>query len=669
MSNLVGSLIVGISADSSKLEQGISNAEKRMRNFGSSAMSLGTGLTASITAPLLGIGVAAITASTTLNEKMANVASLDIATERVLELKATVQDLAVETGKGTSDIADGLYQVISAFGDTGDTAKILEINAKGAAAGLATTKDAIDLTSAITKGYGDTSAEAVQKVTDLALTTVVLGQTTFPELASSIGSVTPLASALNVSMEEMFGVMATTTGVTGNTSEVATQLRGTLQSLMAPTTSMQGLMNKLGYSSGEAMVESMGLQGAINAIVAEAERTGEPLQKYIGSIEGQTLAMQLAGPSAEKLTENIKAMGNSAGATDKAFSAQTEGVNSLGFKWEQLKVKVGTIAEKLGDQLVPAFEKVLDNVTPLLEKVAGLVTDFSNLDPEVQKNALAFTAGAVALGPLVLGIGSLATGIAGAATAIGLILSPLGLVVFALIGFAFAWYYNWGGIKDKTKIVVDWLTTAWEKLSEWFTTTLPAAIVGLKTSWNQTWAQIFLDYQTAENLLVTGWTLIVSWLKVKIVSAFTNLRDDAKTKWVAIKDAITAPLATVTDTLSSMSTWITDTLPDSFTSLKNFLSGFTISNPFSGMGGWLDDIKSDIDWLLANFPLLNNLTGEKSGGRSVVTGKTTGADNVGMNAAFAGGITVTINVDKISNDIDIETLAYKVTDRIKRART
>ena len=39
-------------------------------------------------------------------------------------------------------------------------------------------------------GYGDTSAAAVAKASDLALLTVRLGQTTFPELAASIGRVT-----------------------------------------------------------------------------------------------------------------------------------------------------------------------------------------------------------------------------------------------------------------------------------------------------------------------------------------------------------------------------------------------------------------------------------------------------------------------------------------------
>ena len=61
-----------------------------------------------------------------------------------------------------------------------------------------------NLLSAVTKGYGDTSAEAVQKAADLSFATVRLGQTTFPELAAAMGKVIPLASTLGVEQEQLF---------------------------------------------------------------------------------------------------------------------------------------------------------------------------------------------------------------------------------------------------------------------------------------------------------------------------------------------------------------------------------------------------------------------------------------------------------------------------------
>src|SRR5688572_3641638 len=75
-------------------------------------------------------GGAAIKLSVEFNSAMANVATLIPGnTKRVNELADAVQGMAVKTGTATEDLTAGLYQVVSAFGDTADTAKILETNA------------------------------------------------------------------------------------------------------------------------------------------------------------------------------------------------------------------------------------------------------------------------------------------------------------------------------------------------------------------------------------------------------------------------------------------------------------------------------------------------------------------------------------------------------------
>jgi TP901 family phage tail tape measure protein len=301
---------------------------------------------------LIGVMGASTMASIKFNEQMANVASLmPGATARVEELKKSVQNIAIVTGKSTDDISQGLYQVISAFGDTADSAKILEINAKSAMAGLASTTDAINLTSAVTKAYGDTSAVAVQKASDLALMTVRLGQTTFPELAASVGRVTPLMKSLGGSQEELFAVMATMTGVTGGAAEVSTQLAGALQSVMAPSKNTADLMKKLGFANGEAMIKSLGLQGSIKKLVDEAKKTNQPLQNFIGSIEGQILALGLAGPQAEDYKNKLMQMGAAAGATDAAFREQTQGINLFGFIIRKVQSQLQVLSQILGDKI------------------------------------------------------------------------------------------------------------------------------------------------------------------------------------------------------------------------------------------------------------------------------------------------------------------------------
>ena len=457
-------LVVKLTADIGKFEQGMERAQATVSRVSAKMRRTGAVMTGAVTAPLTGVAVAAYKAGESLDRGMANVASLGVATERGQELKSGVQELAIATGKSTSDMAEGLYQVVSAFGDTADTMPILEINARAAAAGLATTEDAINLTSAVMKGYGDVSAEAAQKTADLALMTVQLGQTTFPELASSMGRVVPIAANMGVKQEELFGVMATLTGVTGSASEVSTQLRGALQALMAPTETTQALMAGLGYESGEAMVQQLGLGGALQAIVRASEATNTPLQKYIGSIEGQTLALALAGPQAETFEEKLAAMGDAAGATDKAFAAQTQVVNKAGFAVQQAREKMEVFFQKIYSGLMPAFAALLEALQPVVDWLMQMADRFAMMDPKMQLVIAGVAAFAAALGPLLLGLGVILPALGAIGAALGALLSPVGLVVAAIVGAAMliyaAWTNNWGGIRDKAAAVLAWIEGA-----------------------------------------------------------------------------------------------------------------------------------------------------------------------------------------------------------------
>lgn len=456
----IASLIVKVGADINDLDSKLNSAQGKVQAFGRNLRNIGMGMTAGITAPLLGVATAADRAATALNERMGNVQSLGLSIERTRELKASVQETAIAVGKGTTDMADGLYQVVSAFGDSADTAAILKINATAAAAGLSTVTDAINLTSAVTKGYGDVNAASVQKASDLAFVTVKLGQTTFPELAASIGKVVPLTAALRVSQEELFAVMATATGVTGQASEVATQLRGILQSLMAPTADMTALFAAQGVASGEALLAQKGLAGSIAAIVTAATASGTPLQKYISSIEGQTLALALAGPLAADYTTKLDAMTKASGATDAAFRAQTGGINANGFAAQQAAIKWEVFLQKLGDGLGPAKSAVIDALGPMTDEALKFADAFAKMDPKSQKWIVGMAGIVAAAGPALVVVGSLAMALSALLTPVGAVLA--GLVVLAAVVAA-----NWTTISETTTTAIDAMAPAWERFVGW----------------------------------------------------------------------------------------------------------------------------------------------------------------------------------------------------------
>lgn len=372
-----------------------------------------------LSAPLVGAGAASLKFSTDFNKAMANVSTLIPGQQkRLMGLKKDVQEVSVEVGKSTEDIADGTYQVISAFGDVSDTMEKVKINAKAATAGVSTTTDALNLSSAVMKGYGDTTAEANQKVMDMAFMTVKLGQTDFPQLASSIGKVVPLSNELKVTQEELFTVFATGTGVTGTASEVSTQYRGILQSLLAPTKDMTALIEQMGYADGKAMIEKQGLAGAIETIVKKAKETNTPLQKYIGSIEGQTLALALAGEQSDVYKEKLEQMKDGSGAMEEAFKQQTEGINKQGFAFKQSMIKMQVAGQKFGDAIAPVLGNISELISNLADKIASM--------DEEQLKAIAN------IGLLTVGLGGVLKVGGGAISTVGSIAGGLSKLTGAL---------------------------------------------------------------------------------------------------------------------------------------------------------------------------------------------------------------------------------------------
>ena len=166
-------LKIGGKVDGS-LKTACSTADKNLAALGKTAKTAGkiaAGAMVAAATAVATLGTAAVKSAAEYEAQLANVSTLLTGTEaevaaRTAEIGDQVLEISNRTGVATADLTDGMYQVVSAFGDSADAAAILETAPKSAAAGNATTTDSINLLSAVTKGYGDTSAEAVQQAAD-----------------------------------------------------------------------------------------------------------------------------------------------------------------------------------------------------------------------------------------------------------------------------------------------------------------------------------------------------------------------------------------------------------------------------------------------------------------------------------------------------------------------
>ena len=693
----LGEILVKLGIDDKEFKAKLSDMKKQMsssmsgvsdsmKGIGGKMSSIGASITTGLTLPLVAVGAGAFKMSKDFNKAMADVATLiPNNRKRVDELKTSVQEMAIATGKSTNDVARGLYMAISAFGDTADTAKILEINVRGATAGMASTEDAIKLTSAVTKAYGDTTAGAVSKVSDLAFMTVKLGQTTFPELAQAIGRVTPLSNELKVSQEELFAVFATLTGVTGGAAEVSTQFASVLRDMMKPTEDMEKAVKKLGFEDAQAMVKSLGLKDSLEKLIGTTDGSANSVSKLFASSESLTLALTLTGSQSDTFNDKMGQMKNSTGATNQAFKDATEGVNKAGFSFDQLKAKAEVTAQKLGDNLAPALSKIMDSIDPLIGKIVSLVEAFARLPASTQNAIVGFGLLAVVLGPIVSVFGTIITICSGVASAFGWIstalapLAPLfGMVKFAFVAMASAlgisvgWLiaiiagiivvialviYNWDTLKTATLAFWEIIKVAVSFAVAW----VVAKIMGFVTSIKEKWAQI----KTATSMVWEG-------IKIFLTTLWTSIVDKAKSAWESIKSSVSTVFNAIKTTV--MSVWngiysgIKGVINKIIGAINGMISGlnrvkFDVPSWVPGIGGkkWGFNI-GKIPYLakggIVTRPTLA-MIGE-AGPEAVVPLKK-------MQQSGKRGMVINITGNNINSNIDIDIIAQRLVSKLKSA--
>ena len=555
-------LKIGGKVDGS-LKTACSTADKNLAALGKTAKTEGkiaAGAMVAAATAVATLGTAAVKSAAEYEAQLANVSTLLTGTEaevaaRTAEIGDQVLEISNRTGVATADLTDGMYQVVSAFGDSADAAAILETAAKSAAAGNATTTDSINLLSAVTKGYGDTSAEAVQQAADLAFATVRLGQTSFPELAAGMGKVIPLASTLGLEQEQLWGAMATLTGVTGSTAEVVTQMKATMQAFLSPSKNMQAALKNMGYESGQALLESKGLQGSLDALKDAVGGNELAFAGLFSSVEAQTAVLAMAGNQAENLTSKTAEMYEATGAANTAFERQT---NTLKYDIKMIKNLGANFLTQLGTNILPYVrefaEAALPVVSEALEKIGSYMT--GTIIPAAETAVKWISEHRTLILALAAGI---ATAVAAykaykvAITACNAVVAAIGLAVAAGILI----YKNWDKIKTGVSEAVANLVSAFQSNFPLLSAYLSGWWKSVSAAWENVKAIFANIIDFVQNVFAGNWS--AAW--DNIVAIFGNVFGMIVNLAKAPINGVISAINWVLEKINSISVTIPDWVP------------------------------------------------------------------------------------------------------------
>ena len=378
---------------------------QKIKAVGENITTVGRGLSRTLTVPLLAVGAGAAKLAMDFETSMAKVATIADESEVSLsDMGAAITNLSNETGVAATDIAESVYQAISAGQDTGKAVDFVTQSTKLAKAGFTDAATSVDLLTTILNAYG-LQAEEVTNVSDMLIQTQNKGKTTIAQLGSSMGQVIPTAAAFNVELDQVTSAYVTMTKNGIDTAMATTALNGMLSELgKQGSKSAKILEEETGKSFAELMEEGYSLNDVLAIIGAVAEESGLEIGAMFSNQRAQKAARSLT-QNADDFTDALESMGTAAGSTQAAFDKVTD------TSAEQFK----RILNELKNTGIDLGRSIMTTLAPSIQKGAGVIKDgtkwFAQLDDKTKENIVKFGLLAAAVGPVLSITGKLVSSV------------------------------------------------------------------------------------------------------------------------------------------------------------------------------------------------------------------------------------------------------------------
>ena len=406
-----------------------------IQKAGDSIANTGTAITAAVTVPIVGAGIAAVKTAADFESSMSGVKAImgekwdDSLTEQAKHLGATTAWTAREVGEAMQ------YTAMAGW-DAKQNMEGLNGILSAASAGGIGLAEATDVMVGALAGFGE-GADQAEKYADIMTATFTNTKTDMLGLGESYKYVGSLAGTLGYDFAEV----NTAIGIMGNASidgsQAGTTLRTALLNMTGDSKEVKKAMGELGIS----MTNSDGTMKSFSDVMHDMKKgfsglTEEGKLFYANQIFGKTATAGMLAvinstdDAYDSLERSIK---GASGAAGEAASGRLDNLNG---QLTLLKSAIEGIAIRIGDCILPYLKQFVEWAQKLADKLNGM-------SDEQLKAVLKNIALVASIGPMLIAFGKLVkiVGIvikvfalvSKAGGFIAVITGPVGLVIAAIL--------------------------------------------------------------------------------------------------------------------------------------------------------------------------------------------------------------------------------------------
>ncbi|SJW04772.1 phage tail tape measure protein [Clostridioides difficile] len=356
--------------------------QEQFRKVSNAAKIAGAGIVTGIGAGLVSASKAGAEFETAMTKTSTMFGDTKVDTEN---LNNKVLELSKNTGIAASSIGESLYNALSSgipvTKDMGSAMDFMTKNAKLSKAGFTDIDTALTATAKVLNAYKMDVSET-DRVHKVMMQTQNKGITTVGELGATLAQVTPTASAMSFSFEQVGASLANMTAQGTPTAQATTQLNSLLAELgKTGTVANKSLLSATkgtkyaGKSFKELMQAGVPLNEILNLMDGSAKKNKKSLIDMFGSIEAGKAALALSGQNSEQYTNNLKAMSTQADVVSSAYAKMSNTLES----------KVGILKESFKNLGIEIYSKLKE---PLKNAAETGIQCLSDLDKQFSSGSL-----------------------------------------------------------------------------------------------------------------------------------------------------------------------------------------------------------------------------------------------------------------------------------------
>lgn len=424
------------------LAQALAESGEKLKSIGDNMTKVGTTLTKSVTAPIAGLGAAAVAAFNEVDAAEDQIIKMTGATGDALNgLLGSMQNVATEVPVSLDQASLAIGEINTRFGVTGEELESLS---------------------------GDFLRFAELNGTDVV---------------SSVDSVQKIMDAYNLTLDEAGPLLDTLNKTSQDTGASTDSL---MQSLITNGSALRGLnmnaadsivfLGRLEKSGIDASAVMTGLgkvqQNAAKNNITMEESLAKALESSEGAIEvfgakaGPKLyeAFQNGTLSVDMFTGGMYTLDDALGNVSTTYEATLDPLDEFQTTMNQLKL---TGAE-FGATMMTLIQPALQTVGEWVQKLSTWV---NSLDEDQKKQIVTIAGVVAAVGPVVTVIGKVTSGVGSVISLVskaipiiaGLnpVMLAIGAGIAAVIAIGVTLYKNWDTIKEKAGQLKNAISEAW----------------------------------------------------------------------------------------------------------------------------------------------------------------------------------------------------------------